>query len=207
MSVVRRLTGVFVVVTLGVMVGAAPASAHGRFYQPPTPYANKYHFDPECPGLAIKVRGHNSGCRLAPLRSGLARPGVPPQGSLQLSARHGATSRPASASRSPGTGSSRRSPPSSWRTRTYPRISSRRKALVGPVYLFKAKDIGQPFIVKKHGKTVLRDRGVIVQEYLFDTLGDSQPGRHQLSFEITKVIGPHPGLDVDICELAERLTT
>jgi hypothetical protein len=47
--------------------------------------------------------------------------------------------------------------------------------------------------MKSHGKTVLRDRGILVEKYLFDTLGYSKPGGTQLSFEITKVIGPHPG--------------
>ena len=46
-----------------------------------------------------------------------------------------------------------------------------------------------------------RTRGTIVGRQLFDTLGDSQPGGTPLSFEEVKVIGPHPLLDVDICDV------
>lgn len=206
MSVVRRLTGVFVVVTLGVMVGAAPASAQGRFYQPPTPYSDKYHFDPECPGLAMKVRGHAHG--VDSLRFVRGSHGqaflVKDRYNFSETWRNLTTGKRFQVS---GHGVFKEVSAKFVANEDVPADLIPPEGLVGPVYLFKAKDIGQPFIVKKHGKTVLRDRGVIVQEYLFDTLGDSQPGGTQLSFEITKVIGPHPGLDVDICELAERLTT
>jgi hypothetical protein len=81
------------------------------------------------------------------------------------------------------------------------------EGLVGPIYRFTATDVGQPFTVTDaQGNTVVRDVGVLVEEYLFDTLGDSKPGGTQLDFEFVKVIGPHPGIDVDICELAARLT-
>jgi hypothetical protein len=40
---------------------------------------------------------------------------------------------------------------------------------------------------------------------LFDTEGDGQPGGILLGEEVAGVSGPHPGLDIDFCELASDL--
>jgi hypothetical protein len=207
MSVVRRLTVVFAVVTLGVIVGAAPASAHGgRFYQPPTPYSNDYQFAPECPGLALDVTGHAHGVEAILFVRGS-------HGQAFLDRDHynyretwknTSTGKRFQVS---GHGFFKEISAKFVPNEDVPADLVPPEGLIGPVYLFTAKNIGQPFIVKQHGKTVLRDRGILVAQALFDTLGDSKPGGTGLSFEITKVIGPHPGLDVDICELAARLTT
>lgn len=207
MSVVRRLTVVFVVVTLGVMVGAGPATAHGgRFFQPPTPYSSDYQFDPECPGLALNVTGHNHGVEAI-----LFVPGSHGQAFLDRNHynfrekwQNLSTGKSFQVS---GHGFFKEISAKFVPNEDVPVDLVPPEGLVGPVYLFTAKDIGQPFIVKSHGKMVLRDHGILVEQYLFDTLGDSKPGGTQLSFEFTKVIGPHPGIDVDICELAARLTS
>jgi hypothetical protein len=72
----------------------------------------------------------------------------------------------------------------------------------GNVFTFSSINAGQPFVVRdSSGALVLRDRGVIRETILFDTLGDDKPGGafiESLSFEVA---GPHPGLDFDPCAL------
>jgi len=48
-------------------------------------------------------------------------------------------------------------------------------------------------------------RGSITFKTLFDTLGDHRPGGVELGFEMVKVVGMFPGLDVDLCDLAVDL--
>ena len=79
----------------------------------------------------------------------------------------------------------------------------------GTVYEFEAIEAGQPFaIVDSAGNVVVRDRGVIRHTYLFDTLGDGQPGGVFIEETGTVVHGPHPGFadDFPFCEIAAELT-
>jgi hypothetical protein len=79
----------------------------------------------------------------------------------------------------------------------------------GTVYEFEAIEAGQPFaIVDSAGNVVVRDRGVIRHTYLFDTLGDSEPGGEFIEETGTVVRGPHPGFadDFPFCEIAAELT-
>jgi hypothetical protein len=72
----------------------------------------------------------------------------------------------------------------------------------GDVYRFRAQTAGQHFVIEdRHGKVVYRDRGLLVFEILFDTLGDDEPGGEELSFELVEIRG-HPGYLDDICPLA-----
>lgn len=76
----------------------------------------------------------------------------------------------------------------------------------GDIWEFTGMDVGQPFTVEdSDGNVVLRDRGRVAYRVLFDTLGDSTPGGMVLDFEVTRVNGPHPGLDVDFCTLVNDL--
>ena len=58
------------------------------------------------------------------------------------------------------------------------------------------------------GHVVVRDRGMIRQTFLFDTLGDGVPGGEFLSDTSTVVHGPHPGFapDFPFCQIAAELT-
>jgi hypothetical protein len=78
----------------------------------------------------------------------------------------------------------------------------------GTIYEFVAVEAGQPFAIEdSNGNIVVRDRGVIRHTYLFDTLGDGQPGGEFIEETQTTVHGPHPGLDSDVfCETAAELT-
>ncbi|HWH96105.1 MAG TPA: hypothetical protein VNT03_19740 [Baekduia sp.] len=77
------------------------------------------------------------------------------------------------------------------------------------VYEFVAVEAGQPFVIEDAaGQVIVRDRGVIRHTFLFDTLGDSQPGGVFLVETDTAVHGPHPGFSPDFpfCEIAAELT-
>jgi hypothetical protein len=78
----------------------------------------------------------------------------------------------------------------------------------GTIYEFVAVEAGQPFAIEdSNGNIVVRDRGVILHTYLFDTLGDGQPGGEFIEETQTTVHGPHPGVDSDVfCETAAELT-
>ena len=79
----------------------------------------------------------------------------------------------------------------------------------GNVYAFTTIEAGQPFVVRDgDGNLVLRDRGVIRQRVLFDTLGDGEVGGVQLDDELIGIGGPHPGFDQseeDFCATVEDL--
>jgi hypothetical protein len=70
----------------------------------------------------------------------------------------------------------------------------------GTQFAFRSVDAGRPFVVTaQDGTVIVRDRGVIRQEIIFDTLGDATPGGEFVEFVSVSVAGPHPGLDFDIC--------
>lgn len=79
----------------------------------------------------------------------------------------------------------------------------------GNEYSFTTIEAGQPFVVRDaSGNVVLRDRGVIRQRLLFDTLGDGTPGGVQLDDEIIGIGGPHPGFDQseeEFCAMVQQL--
>jgi hypothetical protein len=74
--------------------------------------------------------------------------------------------------------------------------------LGGNLFAFNAVLAGQPLTVRDgEGNLVVRDRGVIRQTVIFDTLGDDTPGGifvEQVSFEVA---GPHDGLGFDTCSI------
>jgi hypothetical protein len=79
----------------------------------------------------------------------------------------------------------------------------------GTVYKFVAVNAGQPVVIKDAaGHVVYRDRGVIRRTFLFDTLGDSQPGGNFMMDLSNEVHGPHPAFapDFPFCDIAARLT-
>lgn len=74
--------------------------------------------------------------------------------------------------------------------------------LQGNVFEFTSVNAGQVFVVTdSDGNVLLRDRGVIRETILFDTLGDDAPGGEFIESIAFDVHGPHPGLDFDACGL------
>ena len=72
----------------------------------------------------------------------------------------------------------------------------------GNVFEFTSVNAGQPFVVTdSDGNILVRDRGVIRETILFDTLGDDTPGGEFIASIAFDVHGPHPGLTFDGCGL------
>jgi hypothetical protein len=79
----------------------------------------------------------------------------------------------------------------------------------GNIYEFTSIEAGQPFVIEdSSGHVIVRDRGVIRETYLFDTLGDGVPGGEFLGDTSIVVHGPHPGFadDFQFCQIAADLT-
>jgi hypothetical protein len=77
----------------------------------------------------------------------------------------------------------------------------------GTIYEFTAVEAGQPFVIEDaEGNVIVRDRGALRHTYLFDTLGDGQPGGNFIEETQTVVHGPHPSFDQDFCAIAAELT-
>jgi hypothetical protein len=76
----------------------------------------------------------------------------------------------------------------------------------GDIWRFTAQTAGQPFMIQdSDGNVVLRDRGLLTETALFDTLGDGEVGAEFIEGEITGVHGKFPGLEVDFCALVTDL--
>ena len=72
--------------------------------------------------------------------------------------------------------------------------------LEGTQFAFTSINAGVPFVATAEDGTVIaRDRGVIRQVIVFDTLGDDVPGGEFIADVSFSVAGPHPGLNFDPC--------
>lgn len=78
----------------------------------------------------------------------------------------------------------------------------------GDVYEFTLTRAGIERVVDGDGDVVLRDSGVFRTTYLFDTLGDGQPGGEFLDELSASVSGPHPLFEMDedaFCAMVHEL--
>ncbi|MQA64119.1 MAG: hypothetical protein GEU86_22290 [Actinophytocola sp.] len=65
----------------------------------------------------------------------------------------------------------------------------------GDIYQFRQHTAGVPIVVEdSDGNVVLRDRGLVVWEQVFDTFGDGEPSGEPISFELVSTHDPHPEL-------------
>lgn len=78
------------------------------------------------------------------------------------------------------------------------------EGLIGPIYRFTSVEKGHDSVRDAHDKVLYRTAGVVVFSSLFDSLGDHAPGGTELTFDPVKVLGPHPLLDVDLCDVAAQ---
>lgn len=73
----------------------------------------------------------------------------------------------------------------------------------GTIFEFHFVDAGQPYVVRdSDGDVVSRNRGSQHVWYLFDTLGDDEPGGEFVADVGDRVNGPHPDLERTICDIA-----
>jgi hypothetical protein len=180
----------------------------GTFFQPPTPYAFRDSFDPECPGLSMRVdvegRGVDSYRNVA---------GSDGQAFMLTD-----TYRNEEVWTNLDTGVSftitanasvRESNPVPVALEDVPPELIPAEGLVGPVYRFTVRLSGQPFTLRDSaGEVVIREYGVLEWDLLFDTLGDREPGGRALSMDLVRDIGSHPTQEhgFDLCTLAAELT-
>ncbi|MDQ3455030.1 MAG: hypothetical protein M3513_06135 [Actinomycetota bacterium] len=80
------------------------------------------------------------------------------------------------------------------------------EGLVGPIFPFTQTETGSDVVRDADGDVLYLTAGELTFKHLFDSLGDSQPGGTTLAFELVKVVGPHPLLDVDLCDVAAKQT-
>ncbi len=188
-----------------LIFSALPAQAvpGGGFHTPPAPYSDSGEFDPECAGLDLTVEYHNHG-----VYSDRNVPGSDGQafvfkdsftftevwtdnatGEVILRTRGAYVVEEVDAKRVPNA--------------AVPPAVIPEEGLVGPVYLFTRTESGSDTVRDGDGNILYLTAGVVTFKNLFDTLGDSQPGGVGLVDEIVNVVGPHPLLNTDICEVAE----
>lgn len=201
---IRRLLAVVAVAVLALGLTVGPAGATGKpvYVEPPTPYHEVGSFDPECADVDVSVdydyRGVSS-VRVAPGTDGQAF-------FLKDTYRFSETWSAASTGKVLFTirGHYRFQEVKAERVskRDVPRDLIPPEGLVGPVYRFTSVEVGADKVRDARGRTLYRTAGVVVFKNLFDTLGDRAPGGTSLSFDVARVIGPHPLLDVDLCDVA-----
>ena len=77
----------------------------------------------------------------------------------------------------------------------------------GTIFKFTTIDAGQTFTIRDMtGQVVSRNRGVVKETYLFDTLGDETPGGLYLEQLGLLVSGPHPIFDeASFCAIVRPL--
>jgi hypothetical protein len=205
---IRRLLALGAAVVLSLGLVGSPAAATGKpdqagdYYQRPTPYHNTGTFDPECEDVDVSVAYDYQG-----VDSVRIVPGSDNQAFL-LKDRFRFEEIWSDAS----TGEVLLV----WRGRyrfqevradfvpnsDVPDDLVPPEGLVGPVYRFTAVERGHDRLRDADGRVLYRTAGLAVYENLFDTLGDQQPGGTSLSFEVVKTVGPHPLVDVDVCDVA-----
>ena len=70
----------------------------------------------------------------------------------------------------------------------------------GTLFAFRSVEAGAVFTVRdQDGNLIVRDRGVIRRELIFDTQGDDVPGGVFVDLVSFDIGGPHLGLDFDVC--------
>ena len=90
---------------------------------------------------------------------------------------------------------------------TFNDVKARR--VEGNVFEFRSNQAGQPFVIEdSSGRVVVRDRGVIRFDFLFDTFGDTDPESGEFVADgDVQLHGPHPSFadDFDFCAVVTDL--
>ena len=205
----RSVLAAALITVLGI-IAAPAASAHqasgprGDYYEPPEPYRDSGTFDPGCEKVDVtvfyRVRGVDS-LRNVPGSAGQAFL-LKDRYSFRDVWKEKKTNRVLFVQRGKYSFeevSAKRVP-----TSQVPRDLIPEEGLIGPVYRFKAVEVGRDTVRSATGKLLFRTAGLVVFSGLFDTQGDSQPGAIPLDVQPVKVVGPHPLLDVDLCDVAAQ---
>lgn len=182
---------------------AAPLRA-GGYFERPAPYDDSGEFDPECPGLDLTIRFRARG--VSSLRhvigSGRQAFFLKDRNRFKETWTDNTTGRVLFTVKGRNVVkevAARRVARSAVPDRFVPE-----SGIVGPVFEFTVYNTGADVVRDASGRLLEYQGGRVVFKNLFDTLGDHRPGGESLRFRATKVIGPHPLLDMDICDLASE---
>jgi hypothetical protein len=209
-AVPRRLA-VAAAALIGLGLTSGPASATGNphqaggYVEPPTPYHNVGTFDPECADVDVSVAYDYKGVTSVRRVRGTDNQAFFAKDRYRFSEVWTDVS----------TGEVLFTQRGRYRFEEVRAVRVRKsdvpadvvppEGLTGPIYRFTSVEKGHDRVRDAQGHTLYRTAGVVVFESLFDTLGDHAPGGTELTFDPVKVRGPHPLLDVDLCDLAARL--
>jgi hypothetical protein len=182
---------------------AGPLSA-GGFFKPPTPFEDRGEFDPECEGIDVVVRFHVKG--VESIRRVRGSDGQAFFQKLRIRFRETWTLAGTDEVllRDRGAFLFREVAAVRVRKADVPRRFVPEEGLVGPVFRFTAREIGGNAVTDADGRLLYHQGGLVVRKALFDTLGDSEPGGTFLNERVVRVVGPHPLLDVDLCDVASQ---
>ena len=182
---------------------AAPLRA-GGYFERPAPYDDSFEFDPECPGLDLTVQQRSRG--VASLRhvigSGRQAFFLKDRNRFKETWTDDTTGRVLFTIKGRNVVKevdARRVATSAVPDRFVPD-----GGIVGPVFEFTVYNTGADVLRDASGRLLAYQGGRLVFKNLFDTQGDHRPGGESLRFRPTKVIGPHPLLSTDICDLASE---
>jgi len=201
---IGRLAGLVATTAVLLVSAVTPAQAGGepRYWTPPTPYHNEGRFDPECVGLDLFVAYDYEGVYSEQIVPGTNRQAFlfkddftfnerwidRASGEVVLRIRGAYVQEETSARKVP--------------LREVPKDVIPPEGLIGPVYEFRFQEVGWDKVRDGDGKLLYFTGGTVKATSLFDTIGDRLPGGTFLSDVVTSVKGPHPLLDVDICDVA-----
>jgi hypothetical protein len=191
-----------------VPLTAAPAAAAplrpGSYFEEPAAYDDSGEFDPECPGLDLTIAFRARG--VASLRNvvGSGRQAflVKDRYRFREVWSDDATGRVLFTIRGRNLVREvdvRRVARSAVPDRLVPE-----DGIVGPVFEFTVDQIGGDIVRDADGQVLYWNAGRVVFKNLFDSMGDRKPGGESLRFRPIRVIGPHPLLETEPCEIAEQ---
>lgn len=192
-----------------VPMAIAPAQAAGPltaggFYSPPTAFEDQGEFDPECAGVDVVVRFHAKG--IESIRRVRGSNGQAFFQTLRVRFRETWVLAGTDEVLFRDRGSFLFKEVAAVRVRKadVPRRFVPEDGLVGPVFRFTTREIGGNAITAADGRLLHHQGGLVVRKVLFDTLGDREPGGNFLHERVVRVVGPHPLLHVDICDVAAQ---
>jgi hypothetical protein len=188
----RRLLGLLLAAAVAALAVVPAAQAQGAIFERFRFVDEPYSFEEEICGIEVQIEGTASG-------HGRVRTGTGKVATAFFALTNFAFSETWTAANG------------SFVTVTGNAVFNEVKAvpLGGNVFRFTAIEAGQPFrLYDSQGNLLLRDRGVIRNSLVFDTLGDATPGGVVVEELEPSVRGPHPGFDDEtLCPVLVPLLT
>lgn len=187
--------------------GWGPGSGHGHgqhsqpggFYQPPTPWKDAGSYDPECAGYDMTAHYSVKGVDWIRTIKGTKQAFL---GTNTFRFREAWKDNSSGEVLFTWRGTYKFSEYDAkqvWKSQV-PEDLIPPEGLVGPIFLFRSYEKFKDVFRDADGRKLFRSNAVNLNEDLFDTLGDRQPGGVSLRFETVKRFGHDPLLDASPCD-------